>query len=245
MPDPNNVTEQNPTFIGNPNPTPEQRARRIAHNYVSNYPHTYQLVQTIKEEIQEAVDKAKPVKPVYPVGVSVLLTISGRLLLGRRKNNKAAGWLGTPGGRLEPGETILECAQREFHEETGATLAQWKTEVGIDTPCIFYAEHHVRFDDNYVMVYVHANGYDGEIQNTEPDKCDGWRWWTGYNLIGRKDITEPENVLKALPLTWTFPKTQTADAVYVHGWNAALDRIKESFAEKGLVLLQEADALRK
>ena len=27
-----------------------------------------------------------------------------------------------PGGRAEPGETPLECAQREFHEETGRRL---------------------------------------------------------------------------------------------------------------------------
>jgi hypothetical protein len=65
----------------------------------------------------------KEEKPRLPVGVSVLLTDSmGRLLLGRRKNNSGAGLLSTPGGRLEVSENVLQCARREFKEETGADL---------------------------------------------------------------------------------------------------------------------------
>jgi 8-oxo-dGTP diphosphatase len=161
-------------------------------------------------------------KPRYAVGVSVLLTNQGQLLLGRRKNNKAAGWLGTPGGRLEPNESIMECARREFYEETGAHLVQ-----GVDlgtnqaTPRIFNVLRHNRFDDNYVMIYVHATAWEGIIDNPEPEKCEGWSWYSGYDLEGEKNITEPEEILKYLPLNRVRPIT-AIDQAHIDGWNAAL-----------------------
>ncbi|MBZ9749985.1 NUDIX domain-containing protein [Deinococcus sp. HMF7604] len=55
--------------------------------------------------------------PGLSVGVSVLLQDeAGRVLLQRRGDD---GRWGTPGGRLNPGETFLAAAHRELHEETG------------------------------------------------------------------------------------------------------------------------------
>lgn len=51
------------------------------------------------------------------VGVSVLiLNERGEVLLQQRGDD---GLWGTPGGGLNPGETFLESAHRELHEETG------------------------------------------------------------------------------------------------------------------------------
>jgi 8-oxo-dGTP diphosphatase len=241
MPDPNNETGLNPTYLGNNNPTPEQRAKRaLYHIYGNNAAHNNDFSRAaILREINEAIEKAKPEKPVYPVGVSVLLTIGGRLLLGRRKNNKAAGWLGTPGGRLEPNESIFECAKREFHEETGAWL--------IDEPLrIISVERHNRFDDNYVMVYVHADGFSGTIMNPEPEKCEGWTWYPGYDIIQSGDVTEPKHILKALPLTWEKPQiVQTCSTVYARAWNAALDKVGDTVDNCGYIHSSVLDRLRK
>ena len=59
----------------------------------------------------------------------VLNDESGRILLQRRADN---GRWGLPGGLLEPGETIIECAHRELSEETGLQAGELRL-VGIYT----------------------------------------------------------------------------------------------------------------
>jgi 8-oxo-dGTP diphosphatase len=43
----------------------------------------------------------------------------GRILLIHKKRGLGAGKINGPGGRIEPGESPLECAIRETHEELG------------------------------------------------------------------------------------------------------------------------------
>ena len=43
----------------------------------------------------------------------------GRVLLIRKKRGIGAGKINGPGGKLDPGETLLECAVRETFEELG------------------------------------------------------------------------------------------------------------------------------
>ena len=43
----------------------------------------------------------------------------GEILLIRKKRGLGAGKINGPGGRLEPGETALDCAVRETREELG------------------------------------------------------------------------------------------------------------------------------
>lgn len=126
-------------------------------------------------------------KPRHAVGVSVLLTDGGRLLLGKRKNNLAAGLLSTPGGRLELDETVLQCAAREFFEETGANIFT-------DEISVIAAKKHIRYGDHYVMFYVHADHYTGTIGNPEPEKCEGWNF-TSMLDFRPEECTEPVDVL--------------------------------------------------
>ena len=46
----------------------------------------------------------------------------GSILLVRHQKPERAPYWVLPGGRLEPGETIPECAERELFEETGLTV---------------------------------------------------------------------------------------------------------------------------
>ncbi len=52
-----------------------------------------------------------------------------RVLLIRKKRGIGAGKINGPGGKLDPGETLLECAVRETHEELGVQ-AQGAREMG-------------------------------------------------------------------------------------------------------------------
>jgi len=204
------------------NPTPEQRADRILRGFNAELHdgNPMWLHANIKMEIQDAIAKTVVLKsdekPRHAVGVSVLLVENGRLLLGRRKGNTAAGMLSTPGGRLEFEEQPLDCAIREFYEETSAHIFSSDLKV-IDVKKLS------RFNDHYIMFYVLATRHEGTIRNTEPDKCEGWRMYAGYELTGRIDITEPRDILKALPLL-QVPSTTEQDKI--DGWNDAIDMLE-------------------
>lgn len=63
-----------------------------------------------------------PFPPVF-VTADAVITRSGHVLLVRRAGLPGRGRLAMPGGFLEQHETLLECAVREAHEETGLSEA--------------------------------------------------------------------------------------------------------------------------
>ena len=107
------------------------------------------------------------------IGVGVIVVRAGRVLLGRRVGSHGEGQWAPPGGRLEPGESVAECARRELAEETGLRLRSiapgpWN-------------EH--RFDDgpggtslHYLTIFAVATVAPGEPALLEPDRCAGWTW---------------------------------------------------------------------
>lgn len=142
-----------------------------------------------------AEKRAAEEKPTHPVGVSVLLTNpGGQVLLAKRKNNSGAGLLSTPGGRLEKPENIYDCARREFKEECCAELPGKLTVIGW--------HEHFRFGNHYIMFYVRAETYTGEISNGIPDKSDDWAWFD-LNKLNPENCTEPTDILKLLRFGWT------------------------------------------
>ncbi|MCK0198902.1 NUDIX hydrolase [Ancylobacter sp. 6x-1] len=58
-----------------------------------------------------------PRRPV--VAVLAVVIREGKILLVRRANPPDQGLWGYPGGRVEPGEALLDAALRELEEETG------------------------------------------------------------------------------------------------------------------------------
>lgn len=47
-----------------------------------------------------------------------------------------------PAGKIDPGEDILCCAQRELREETGHAAAEWQY-LGVIHPCIGYSDERI------------------------------------------------------------------------------------------------------
>jgi len=158
-------------------------------------------------------------KPRHAVGVSVLITRERdgmtEVLLGRRKNNSAAGLLSTPGGRLEKFETIVKCAMREVYEETGASIFFEQLEI------IGWREHF-RYGDHYIMFYVHARSYigadskpNGSFENRIPDKSEDWKFYA-LDTIKLEETTEPCDILDQLRPKTLMDPTGTIH-VQVHG----------------------------
>lgn len=104
------------------------------------------------------------------VGVGVLIWQAGHILLGQRAGAHGAGSWATPGGHLEFGESLFNCAAREVAEETGLALTDLRP--GPYTNNVFSeAQKH------YLTVFVWARSAGGKPQRKEPDKCMGWQWF--------------------------------------------------------------------
>ncbi|MBE9567310.1 MAG: NUDIX domain-containing protein [Proteobacteria bacterium] len=106
------------------------------------------------------------------VGVGVLIWQGKKLLLGERisKGVDAGSCWQFPGGHLETGETVTQCARREVLEETGLQLT---------------ALRHLGFTDQqfdvgqrkYITLLISSEYTSGEAKALEPDKCKSWQWF--------------------------------------------------------------------
>ncbi|MGB1271505.1 MAG: 8-oxo-dGTP diphosphatase [Endozoicomonas sp.] len=82
-----------------------------------------------------------------------------QVLLIRKKRGLGAGKINAPGGRLEAGETLLECAIREVQEELCITP--------VDP--VICGENRFQFTDGY-SIHVHtyiAHDYEGAPTETD------------------------------------------------------------------------------
>ncbi len=99
------------------------------------------------------------------IGVAVIWNDQEQILIDRRRPEGVMGGLWEfPGGKVEPGETIKECIQREIYEELGIVI-----EVG---------EHLITIDHTYTDLRVtltvhHCRHVTGVPQLLE---CDEIRW---------------------------------------------------------------------
>lgn len=112
----------------------------------------------------------QPSTPFPKVGVGVIVIRDGLVLLGKRRGSHGAGTWSAPGGALEFGEDILDCAARELKEETD--LEASSLELGPYTNDVFTEDR-----EHYVTIFVVARGIKGVPANLEPHKCEGWAWF--------------------------------------------------------------------
>lgn len=105
--------------------------------------------------------------PRKSIGVAVIWNDEGQILIDRRRQSGLLGGLWEfPGGKLEPGETIEACIQREIREELGIEI-----EVGDRFMTVDHTYSHF-----HVTLNVHHCRYlSGDPQ---PIECDEVRWVT-------------------------------------------------------------------
>jgi ADP-ribose diphosphatase len=87
---------------------------------------------------------------------------SGDILLERQyRYPLRRDFLELPAGKLDPGETGLECARRELLEETGYVAAGWR-ELATFHPCIGYSDER--------LIYFLARGLSHQGHRPDQDE---------------------------------------------------------------------------
>ncbi len=109
------------------------------------------------------------------VGVGVIVRRGDRVLLTRRSHHGAGTWA-APGGYLDHGESLEDCAGRETREETGLEIAK----------VAFLAVANDRFPDgkHNVTVWFVADAPAGEARVAAPDELDEVGWFAWGDLPG-------------------------------------------------------------
>lgn len=88
------------------------------------------------------------------VSAGILLKSGNHYLIGGTSKdiNSTHGW-GIPKGKIEPGETLLETAIREFYEETSLALTNFITEVELSTKPIKVLKYKIKKGTKEVHVF--------------------------------------------------------------------------------------------
>jgi len=93
------------------------------------------------------------------VAVGILMKPNGDVLLGQRPAGKPyAGYWEFPGGKVDPGETILDALKREFMEELGIEVLSADEWCGVEH---VYEHAHVR------LHFFISREWRGEPQSLE------------------------------------------------------------------------------
>lgn len=129
------------------------------------------------------------------VGVGVIVTREGQILLLKRKNSHGSGCWSTPGGHLDFGESAEECAIRETREETAVDVGAPRFRAL--TNDVFEAE-----GKHYVTIWMEVDYLSGEAVVSAVDEASevGWFAWDSLpeplflplqNLLAGKFYPQP------------------------------------------------------
>ena len=127
----------------------------------------------------------------FGVRVAAVVEREGELLLVRHeKPDRDAYWV-LPGGRLEPGETIPECAVRELAEETG---------LAVSFSGVLYVDEFLREGRHTIDVVARMalEGDDDAVLGSDPEVASDAeptltevRWVSPDELRGIELLPEP------------------------------------------------------
>lgn len=112
------------------------------------------------------------------VSHSVIKISGSSLKTGRARRSPLWAKTGLfPGGHLEFGESVAECATREVDEETGMQITNIRR--GPYTEDFFLADNR-----HYITIIMIADWHAGEPELREPHKCEQWAWFEWDGLPG-------------------------------------------------------------
>ncbi len=122
------------------------------------------------------------------VGVGIMIIKNGKVLCGKRLGAHGEGEYSFPGGHLEHGESITDCAKRETREETGVEITN------IRLLCVSNEKKYL--PKHYLNVGMIADWQSGEPNINEPDRYIEVGWYD-IDAIPRPRFEVVDNYLEA------------------------------------------------
>lgn len=111
------------------------------------------------------------------VSCEMIIKKGSKILLGKRGRVFGEGSWAFPGGHLEVGERVEDCARRELKEEVGIEPRK------ISLIRILNDFKNLEGQEKqYIRFTFLVEDFSGEIINKEPEKCEGWQWFDLANL---------------------------------------------------------------
>jgi ADP-ribose pyrophosphatase YjhB (NUDIX family) len=137
------------------------------------------------------------------VGARVLLVDAlERVLLMRGvdpADPQARPWWITPGGGVDPGESVEEGARRELAEETGLRVAALGGPVWLRTVEFDFLGHHVRQAETFFLLRVERHEVDRSgWTDVERAVVQETRWWGLDELATTADDVYPRALAREL-----------------------------------------------
>jgi 8-oxo-dGTP diphosphatase len=121
------------------------------------------------------------------IGVGVIVQKDGQVLLLRRKQAHGAGTWSTPGGHLEYGESLEQCAIREVREETGVNIVEVEFRA-ITNDLSAASQKH------YITVWMEGRYLSGEPVVHADSEVSAVAWFT-WNALPKPLFLSLQNLL--------------------------------------------------
>lgn len=161
---------------------------------------------------------------IVDVAVGVLLRPDGWVLLGNRPQGKPwAGWWELPGGKLEPGETVLAALTRELHEELGI-------EVKAATPWVTYVHEYPT--TTVRLHFCKVTAWVGQAQSLEQQELKWVDPEAALQLTDLLPATYPPLRWLQIPTRYLISSAHDQD-----GLAAFMDRLQRGL-DQGIRLVQ-------
>ena len=130
-----------------------------------------------------------------PIAAVLAVVIrNGQMLLVQRANPPDRGCWSFPGGKIEPGEAILDAAIRELREETGVEAEPLRVFTAVDV--IAYSASN-RLRHHFVLIAVLCRWMEREPVAAD-DALDA-RWFS-RDALGQDDLPLSANVIEVARL---------------------------------------------
>ena len=133
------------------------------------------ILNPMKQRLQAWGDS----KVIEIVGAFVFNDDGEVLLLQRHTDDLGGGQWGTPGGRIEPGESAPEAMHRELREETGLSGLALQ-ELGA---------HMIRMPHGTVRMTSYLGSLPCRVEVVlDPEEHHAWQWFKVDGLVGDPSI---------------------------------------------------------
>lgn len=120
----------------------------------------------------------------------------GKILYWLRKSKHWNWTYSPPGGHLEYGETIEDCAIRELYEES------WLIAKPADV--IVFCTLNEIYPNNqkhYINITTLITRFSWSVENKEPEKLEKWEWmsWDDIKALWNKNFLPIQELIKKYP----------------------------------------------